>query len=77
MGEGNLSRLLLFLGRETSEHQGNIRDGIAQTVSPAATLRIKLLIKLTTSQSHSMLTQGQPVLSPPYNARRLSGQYQF
>ena len=38
-----------------------LRDGSAQTILCAATLRYKLQIKLSISPSHSMLTTGQPV----------------
>ena len=37
------------------------RDGSAQTILHAVTLRKKLQIKLSTSPSHSLLTLGQPV----------------
>ena len=38
-----------------------LRDRSAQTILPAATLRRKSQIKLSTSPSHSILTLGQPV----------------
>ena len=38
-----------------------LRDGSAQTILRAATLRSKLLIKLSTSPSHRILTLGRPV----------------
>ena len=38
-----------------------LRDGSAQTIIRAATLRQKLQIKLSISPSHSILTPGQPV----------------
>ena len=38
-----------------------LRDGSAQTILRAATLRQKLQIKLSTSPSHSILTPGPPV----------------
>ena len=38
-----------------------LRDGSAQTIVRAATLRKKLQIKLSTSSSHSILTPGRPV----------------
>ena len=38
-----------------------LRDGSAQTIARAATLREKLQIKLAVSPSHSTLTPGQPV----------------
>ena len=38
-----------------------LRDGSAQTILRAATLRQKLQIKLSTSPSHSILTPGRPV----------------
>ena len=38
-----------------------LRDGSAQTILHAATLRLKLQIKVSISPSHSMLTLGQPV----------------
>ena len=38
-----------------------LRDGSAQTILRAATLRRKLQIKLSTSPSHSILTTGRPV----------------
>ena len=38
-----------------------LRDGSAQTIVRAATLRYKLLIQLSTSPSHSILTPGRPV----------------
>ena len=38
-----------------------LRDGSAQTIARAATLRQKLQIKLSTSSSHSILTSGRPV----------------
>ena len=37
------------------------RDGSAQTIVRAATLRLKLKIKLSFSLCHSILTPGQPV----------------
>ena len=45
-----------------------LRDGSAQTISRAATLRYKLQIILFTSPSHSILTPSQPVPWRPYNA---------
>ena len=41
----------------------DLRDGSAQTIVRAATLRQALQIKLSISLSHSLLTQGQPVLA--------------
>ena len=38
-----------------------LRDGSAQRVLRAATLRLKLKIELSTSPSHSILTPGRPV----------------
>ena len=38
-----------------------LRDGSAQTIVRAATLKQKLQIKLSTSPSHSILTPGRPV----------------
>ena len=38
-----------------------LRDGSAQTNLHAATLRLKLQIKLSTSPSHSILTPGQSI----------------
>ena len=38
-----------------------LRDGSAQTILRAATLRYKLQIKLSTSPSKSILTPGRPV----------------
>ena len=38
-----------------------VRDGSAQTIVRAVTLRQKLQIKRSTSPSHSILTPGQPV----------------
>ena len=38
-----------------------LRDGSAQTILRAATLRQKLQIQLSTSPSHSILTSGRPV----------------
>ena len=38
-----------------------LRDGSAQTILSAATLRYKLQIKRSTSPSHSILTPGRPV----------------
>ena len=38
-----------------------LKDGSAQTVVCAVTLRSKLQIKLAISPSHSILTPGQPV----------------
>ena len=38
-----------------------LRDGSAQTILRATTLRQKLQIKLSTSPSHSILTPGRPV----------------
>ena len=37
------------------------RDGSAQTILRAATLRQKLQIQLSTSPTHSILTPGRPV----------------
>ena len=37
-----------------------LKDGSAQTIVCAATLRYKLQIKLSTSHSHSILTPGRP-----------------
>ena len=45
-----------------------LRDGSAQTVLRAATLRQKLQIRLSTSPSHSIPTPGQPV--PAMTLRR-------
>ena len=39
----------------------HLRDGSAQTILRAATLRQKLQIQLSTSPSHSILTPGRPV----------------
>ena len=41
-----------------------LRDGSAQTSLRAATLRLKLQIKLATSPYHSLLTPSQPVPAP-------------
>ena len=38
-----------------------LRDGSAQTILRAATLRQKLQIQLSISPSHSILTPGQPI----------------
>ena len=38
-----------------------LRDGSAQTILPAATLRYKLQIKLSKSLCHNILTPGRPV----------------
>ena len=38
-----------------------LRDGSAQTIARAATLRLKWQVKLSTPPSHSTLTPGQPV----------------
>ena len=38
-----------------------LRDGSAQTILRAATLRYKLQIQRSTSPSHSILTPGRPV----------------
>ena len=38
-----------------------LRDGSAQTIMRAATLRQKLQIQLSISPSHSILTLGRPV----------------
>ena len=38
-----------------------LRDGSAQTIVRAVTLRSKLQIKLSTSPTHSILTHGRPV----------------
>ena len=43
------------------QHASHLRGGSAQTSLRAATLRLKLRIKLSTSPSHSILTLGQPV----------------
>ena len=48
-------------GGGDSERLVYLRDGSAQTVFRAATLRQKLLIKRSTSPSHSILTPGRPV----------------
>ena len=45
------------------------RDGSAQTILCAATLRQKLQIQLSTSPSHSILTPGQPVPAPTLQPR--------
>ena len=47
-----------------------LRDGSAQTIVHAATLRQKLQIKLSTSPSHSILTPGRtvPVLTLTHQA---------
>ena len=49
-----------------------LRDGSAQTILRAATLRQKLQIKLSTSPSHSILTPGRPVpvLTPKKSRRK-------
>ena len=45
-----------------------LRDGPAQTILRAATLRKKWRIQLSTSPSHSILTPGRPV--PALTLRR-------
>ena len=59
-----LWELLLLVGYLTSQQFVSfifLRDGSALTSVRAATLRQKLQIKLATSPSHSVLTQGRPV----------------
>ena len=50
-----VSQVCLFVGWLVC-----LRDGSAQTILRAATLRYKLQIKLSTSPSHSILTPGRP-----------------
>ena len=50
-----------LLAKRPSNMQVYLRDGSAQTVLPAATLRCKLQTKLPISPSHSILTPGKPV----------------
>ena len=45
----------------SQQHRVYLRDGSAQTILRAATLRQKLKTKLSISPSHSILTPGQPV----------------
>ena len=52
----------LLVAQHPSNMLAYIRDGSAQAMVCAATLRPKLQIKLSISPSHNMLTQGQPVL---------------
>ena len=53
----------MLVGCLLSQQQAIVyfRDGSAQTILRAATLRQKLLIKLFISPSHSILTPDQPV----------------
>ena len=51
----------LLIAYHPSNRLVNLRDGSAQTILCAATLRQKMQIKLSTSPSHSILTPGQPV----------------
>ena len=66
-GDGNdyfdnvASFVCLFVGFLTSQQHVYLRDGSAQTILRAATLRKKLQMKLSTSPSHSILTPGRPV----------------
>ena len=51
----------LLVARRPSNMRVNLRDGSAQTILRAATLRYKLQIKLSTSSIHIILTSGRPV----------------
>ena len=60
-GGGAFVRCLLVGCLTSQQHAGYLRDGSAQTIVRAATLRQKLQVKLSTSPSHSILTPGRPV----------------
>ena len=51
----------LLVAQRPSNMRVYLRDGSAQTIVRAATLRQKLQIQLSTSPSHSILTPGRPV----------------
>ena len=59
-----ICRNCLFVGCLRSQQHASVSQGRICTILCAATLRQKLQIKLSTSPSHSILTQGRPV--PPH-----------
>ena len=63
--KGQIEERLVYCWLVGTDRPGNmlvyLRDGFAQAIGRAATLRQKLHIKLSLSPSHNILTPGQPI----------------